>query len=98
MGVSSKFIILGEKMNNEQLRTRIKNMDHEQLRQMTFRTLDRVKQLGKEIEMAVFDRGMDEWYDQFLVECSPEQREEIEYHHEMNKFFSDHVYIPPTKK
>ena len=70
-------------------------MNYEELRQMTFKALDRVKQLGKKIEMSVFDREMDEWYDQFLVECDPEQRIEIEYYHKMNEMFSDHMYQKP---
>ena len=61
-------------------------MEYEQLRQMTFRALERVKQLGKDVEMNIFDREMDEWYAQFLVECSPEQREEIEYYQKMHGY------------
>ena len=72
--------------------------DHEKLRQMTFLALDRVKQLGPEVEANVFDRGMDEWYDNFVETCSPEQREEIEGQHKMNELFKDHPYPPiPTK-
>lgn len=62
--------------------------ENEQLRQMTFRALNRVKQLGEKIEMSVFDKEMDEWYASFLEECSPEQRAEIEYYNKMDEFFS----------
>jgi hypothetical protein len=62
-------------------------MNHEQLRQMTFRALDRVKQLGRDAEMLVFDREMDQWYANFLEACDPEQREEIEYHHKIHEMF-----------
>jgi len=60
-------------------------MDHEQLRQMAFRALNRAKHLGEDVEMSIFDREMDEWYASFLVECDPEQRKEIEYHDKINQ-------------
>lgn len=58
-------------------------MNEEQLKQMAFRALDRVKRLDKDAQNSVLDREMEQWYEQFLKECSPEQRAEIEYHHKM---------------
>lgn len=64
-------------------------MTEEQLRQMTFRALDRVKMLGQSVEDMVFDREMDKWYEEFLETCDPEQRREIEYHHEVHKMIKE---------
>ena len=56
-------------------------MDEEDLKRMTFRILDRVKYLDGDIWKSVFDKESLRWYEQYLKELDPEEREELDSIH-----------------
>lgn len=60
-------------------------LSEEQLERMTFRALERVRELGGDTWMAVFDQEMLDWCEQYWERMDPEERAEWEYHRQFRK-------------
>ena len=65
--------------------------NHQRLKRMLFKALNRVTQLnldrGLDAIGSVFDRELVEFYEQYLAECDPEERKEWECHDRVSAAF-----------
>lgn len=64
-------------------------MNDEQLSRMTFRALERVRNLGGDTWQSVFDQEMQDWFDKYWEAMDPEEKAEWEYHRRFTKLLCE---------